>query len=1834
MAMHVRASIRPGATFGLRLAWWLAASCIVASAPVRPQNNPEPYAGIDSYEEYGKRIQAVREVAPVTDSVFGDQVSLYNGATNFHITDVSIPGNNELQVAVSRELSIQDKRGPDRNGDGLHGFGDWDLDVPYLEGTFTQQNGWTLYSANPGSANRCSDNASWPYTLVPIPGGTGFAPYGQVWNGNHLHIPGAGDQILLANNQPKSYAYTNAAYTGSGVWKWVTASNWKLRCIGSVSNMAGEGFVAVSPSGVSYTFDYAVVRQAAPLAFVYNVKVDPISVARVRIFLLVTRVEDRFGNWVNYSYSSDRLSSITSSDGRSITLTWSGDKIASVTSALGTWSYAYATASWTNQFGTVITWPYLSGVTRPDGSTWSYAINSGALITNKEEWPNHEPINTPKIQCQGLPNPNSGAFRYTVAAPSGASAAYSFEYGRQFRSMVPLACVNDPNPNHRYPQDATHFFDNFYLARKDVSGPGLATAQWNYDYGTIAGSYFDATVPYPGIATEPYEPPGSCPSCAVSKVVTVTGPASATKSTYGVQYARNEGQLLQTQVLDPSSGSVLKTTEYTYVTDAQAPDQPFPDIAGYDLRPNYQDPMGNRNRPVAKTVITQDGVAFTTTALGFDVLARETGATETSSLGSRTTTTTYADNPGLWTLGQPSSDAINGITAAYTDYDTLARPVSTQQFGKLMVTRTWNADGTLASMKDGNQHATVFSGWKRGLPQNVTFADGSSQTAVVNDAGWITAVTDENGFATTYGYDPMGRLASVTYVTGDTIAWNQTLLSFAQVASSEYGIPAGHWKQTVRTGNGYTVTYFDAFWRPLVIEKFDSANKPATLSQTVSGYDAAGRKVFASYPTNAATSYTQSLPGTSTTYDALNRVAEVVQSSELGGLPTTTQYLSGFKTKVVDPRGYSIITSYQAFGEPDTSQPVSMAMPEGVATDIQRDVFGKPLWVKRSGSYGGDSVSATRTFVYDANQLPCKRIEPETGATLLAYDGANNLAWSAPGTALTGTTCDRGNVVPGQKITRSYDARDRLLSIAYPDAGSNTQYTYAADGVMLSAINSNNGSPVTTQYAYNKRRLLTAETLSAPGGKTFAVGYGYDANGSIASLSYPDGRIVTFIPNALGQATQAGSYATGVSYFPNGAIKQFNYGDGSVHTLTQNTRGLPERSRDASGGVAVLDNASDYDASGNVAALTDGLPSHDGLPANVGNIDMSYDGLNRLTAAASATFAGNGHANFEYDPLDNLRSAGVGNGNQYAYAYNGSTNRLASMTGSRSFNFAYDTRGNLVQSNAQAYTFDMADRLRSANGLESYLYDAAGRRARKVSAIAGDTTHYVYDKTGEMLHEAMYSGAVTIDYVYLAGSLVARITKGDAPPPPPPAAPAWINVPASSNDGNVTVSWAAVAGATTYVLQQQFGGAGWTQIYSGGTTSKALSGLANGSYVYRVQACNADGCGAYATSGTLTVSAPQPPPMPASINVPASSSTGSVTISWSPADGAASYVLQQQANGGGWTQAYSGSATSTNLAALANGSYVYSVQACNAVGCSDWRVSGALTVALIPAPPASINVPSSSYGPVIPVNWSASANATNYVLEESFNDGGWGVAWTGNTTSTTVTVPDGGNYRFQVAACAAGGCSAFTASGNIAVTLPPGSAPSLSGPASSTTGTFTLSWAPVAGATRYQLNQNLGGVVTVPFNANGTSWSSNNLADGTYAYQVFACNAAGCGPGSNIPTVVVLRVPGAPATVTAPTVATVNVMFGVQWSAVAGANRYELQQTETGSRNNVSTPYSGPNTSAGITLTGIVDDDFQYAARACNDAGCSAWTNARNSTYLQRKGTPQAVPATAGSGGP
>ena len=89
----------------------------------------------------------------------------------------------------------------------------------------------------------------------------------------------------------------------------------------------------------------------------------------------------------------------------------------------------------------------------------------------------------------------------------------------------------------------------------------------------------------------------------------------------------------------------------------------------------------------------------------------------------------------------------------------------------------------------------------------------------------------------------------------------------------------------------------------------------------------------------------------------------------------------------------------------------------------------------------------------------------------------------------------------------------------------------------------------------------------------------------------------------------------------------------------------------------------------------------------------------------------------------------------------------------------------------------------------------------------------------------------------------------------PPSAPALNDPGTTDTDGSYTVSWSSVIGATSYTLEEDTSGSfgSPTVVYSGSGTSKYITGRSDGTYYYRVNACNACGCSGWSNVGDIEV---------------------------------------------------------------------------------------------------------------------------------------------------------------------------------------------------------------------------------------------------------------------------------------------------------------------------------------------------------------------------------------------
>jgi YD repeat-containing protein len=362
-------------------------------------------------------------------------------------------------------------------------------------------------------------------------------------------------------------------------------------------------------------------------------------------------------------------------------------------------------------------------------------------------------------------------------------------------------------------------------------------------------------------------------------------------------------------------------------------------------------------------VITQQEVEFKwqadDTSAGFDFFARPVKFRALNGMGdSRSQLTSFYDDYRLWVLGQTErvTEQTTGLQPeAHEFYGPTALRYRSYAFGRLTNTFSYRADGTLQVLQDAANRPTSFQDFSRGLPQKAVFADQSVASHVVNNLGNVASITNEVNTTTRFDFDAMGRVSLITYPQESGLSYHQTQQRFEQVGFEQWGLPSTHWRQTITTGNAIVKRWFDGMWRVVVQQTFDAADETGTSSFVETRFDAAGRKAFQSYPQRSLNGRNNpETPGTEFKYDHLNRVIKQLASSEIGALETTTEYVPGFKRRVTNPRGYATTFSYQAFDTPSEDAIRQIRAPENVTVDIDRDVFGKPLSITRSGSgHGG-----------------------------------------------------------------------------------------------------------------------------------------------------------------------------------------------------------------------------------------------------------------------------------------------------------------------------------------------------------------------------------------------------------------------------------------------------------------------------------------------------------------------------------------------------------------------------------------------------------------------------------------------------------------------------------------------------------------------------------------------------------------------------------------------------------------------------------------------------------------------------------------------------------------
>jgi YD repeat-containing protein len=1762
-------------------------------------------AAVTPESEFQKRIKVSEDINPVGDHPFGENISLYNGSLSFEENDIKLSGQGP-DIELTRSF-----RPPDTPPDSVYydfidnAFVDWSLETPRIE-TISAASSIANQDPAPDAqwffitdTSRCSASGGAPDEFVTFKGTVITYPADDWWHGYQLIVPGQGSQDILAKDAGNPQVPTMTDAGGNAInFPLVTKARWAIGCTAATTNgQPGEGFIAVSPDGTKYYMDVLLFKKTNGIA-----EGGGGALHRRVATMVASRVVDRFGNSVSYTYGANgNLTEVDGSDGRQVTLTYEswqnpfkntggnyfdppGYRVHSITvqpasAAPRTWTYTYDTTT-----DPVI--PRLSAVTLPDGSAWHFNLagfpslpGDGALISNQGCDYTLRPQDAPNWRGTG-----------SITQPSGVTGTFTLQGTIRGRSNVPKVCLN-PNvsPQLRFPAA----YKSNALVTRTLTGAGIGQLTWQYTYSSPNDSW------------------APCTGCAATVFTDMVDPANRlTRYTFSNAFDASESLLNETDLYTAPDATTLIRTELSGYALPPADgtwNYPWPQMLGRSGVLAVNSSQMGQLTPVNLKTTVQDNDTYHWAANAFDAFANPTEVTRSNLIAGQATnveTTTYLNDAANWVLSLPVT--VTNVTPppalaapeveSVNTYTTLDELQSRSRFGQTLMSYTYDGLGQLATFTDPLNHTTALSAYQRGIPTLVTYPDQTTEQIGIDAFGEVASVTDQNGNATTYSYDSVGRLGQISYPPNDSVAWAPKVFAYSFVATAEAGVDAGHWRRTVTQGDATTnytqVTYFDSLLRPMVSQRYRTADGGLPTT-TMTIHDWQGNTTYKSYATDGLVPYdaTAAGNGITTNYDGLSRPIQTIQPSELttqAALVTTTAYPSGARKEVTDPKGNTTTTTYQVFDEPDLKNAITVEAPEAVRQDISRSIYGEPTSIQQ-GAY-------TKSMVYDAFHRVCRSTEPETRSTVTSYDAANNVVWSAKGQDIDATVvgCAYDHVLPTDMVSRNYDTLNRVTKVTYGDGVTpESDFQYTPTGKPLTESSGTGATAVQWLFTYNKRDLTTGQSLSVDG-YVWPVGIGYDVSGTVASALYPDQKAVLFSPDAFGRPTQAGAYAVSASYWPDDTLAQVTLGNGAVYAATPNTRKLLQNYSYTVGTTKALSQSFVYDANANITTIGDDSA---GTPRAAHT--YGYDGLNRVTAASGLW----GADEYRYDNVNNLTQVVSGNvSDTNTYAYDASNKLVSISGGSMSRNIGYDPRGNVTTNGTEQYTFDQADRMTTVDGtVDRYTYDAEGRRVKAV--VSGVTTYSLYTHDGQLLWQFDPSTNSGTDYIYLGKKLVARTNHVLVP-----GAPTLTVPPTGVAKTAYTVAWTATPTTTSYELQEEPDGGVWTTIYTGTALNKSITQTGAGTFHYQVHACNAGGCGLFSGVATIAVSPPPTAPIaPASATAAVSSDLSTISLNWSSSPTATSYTVERSWNGENWPQIYSGAQTSLSLPVAVDGTYVFRVSACNSVGCSLPTLTNTVVVAHIPPAPGSISVPTTSTG-VLGINWPAVAYATSYSLEQSTDNANYGAVYNGAATSASIGVGATGVYYYRVKGCDANGCGPYSPVGASSVTISPSQAPAISGPGSSNNGCYTINWGGVAGATSYVMQENTNGAGWVTIGNNGSgALGICGKGNGTYYYQVQGCNAGGCGPFSGVVAVTVALIPLPPANLTASTARAPGKMEAIaKWDASAGATSYQLTATWDGGGGGL--VYNGPNLTALVFPQGV-NTTVSFYVKACNANGCSANSN-------------------------
>jgi fibronectin type 3 domain-containing protein/nitrogen regulatory protein PII len=339
-----------------------------------------------------------------------------------------------------------------------------------------------------------------------------------------------------------------------------------------------------------------------------------------------------------------------------------------------------------------------------------------------------------------------------------------------------------------------------------------------------------------------------------------------------------------------------------------------------------------------------------------------------------------------------------------------------------------------------------------------------------------------------------------------------------------------------------------------------------------------------------------------------------------------------------------------------------------------------------------------------------------------------------------------------------------------------------------------------------------------------------------------------------------------------------------------------------------------------------------------------------------------------------------------------------------------------------------------------------------------------------------------------------------------PLAPTSLTRINGNTQGSLT--WAAVDGAVGYKVFRRTESSAWSSTPVGTTTGTIFTGtgLTNGiTYYYIVAAVNETGTGAWASSDIEITPNENYGRAPTNvIIIPGNTQT---TITWKPVVGATSYHVQIAESSGGPYVKYgntgNGKSSFTATGLTNDRAYYFRVRTDSPKDSAySTEVSTTPSVVMPLAPTSLTRINGNTQGSL---TWAAVDGATGYEIFRRTESSAWSSVPVGTSTGTTFTdtgLINGIAYYYIVAAVNETGTGAWSSS-EIEITptetaqLTPTNVVIFPG-----TNQATITWDPVAGATRYKIiyATSLNGPYNQYFYSSSTTYIATDLSNGLTHY--------------------------------------------------------------------------------------------------------------------------------------